>query len=338
MSPRLLAQLALLPDYLGHHLLLTVIALTAGIVTCIPLAVLVTRVRRLQWPTLAVAGVLQTIPGIALLALMVPLLGTIGYLPALVALILYSMLPILRNTVTGIQGVDPAVIEAARGIGMTDRQRLLRVELPLALPVIVAGIRTSAVWVVGTATLSTPVGATSLGNYIFSGLQTQNYTAVLVGCVSAALLAIALDLLIRLAEEGLRHRSRARLIIAGLLMTIAFVAGLTPMLKPSEAGKKIVVGAKTFTEQYILSDLIAMRLERSGYRAEAVSSLGSTVLFDALVNNSVDCCVDYSGTIWANHMKRTDRVPADSLLREMSVWLQQTYGIRCVGALGFENT
>src|SRR5690606_11431947 len=115
-----------------------------------------TRVKRLEWPVLAIAGVLQTVPSLALLALMVPLLGRIGFLPAFIALVLYSMLPILRNTVTGINEVDDALIEAARAIGMTDRQMLFRVQLPLAAPVIMAGIRISTVWVVGIATLSTP--------------------------------------------------------------------------------------------------------------------------------------------------------------------------------------
>ena len=136
---------------------------------------------------LAVASALQTIPGLALLALMVPLLSRIGFVPAVVALTLYSVLPMLRNAVTGITNVDARVIEAGRGLGMTENQLLVRVQLPLALPVIVAGIRTAAVWVVGMATLSTPVGATSLGNYIFSGLQTRNFAAVLVGCGDGAL-------------------------------------------------------------------------------------------------------------------------------------------------------
>jgi osmoprotectant transport system permease protein len=207
-------QLRLLPDYLGGHMFLTLIALAVGIVICVPLGLVISRVRWLQWPTLAIVGVLQTIPGLALLALMVPLLGTIGVVPALLALIVYSFLPVLRNTVTGITGIDSSVVEAARGIGMTDLQMLRLVELPLALPVIVAGVRTAAVWVVGTATLATPVGATSLGNYVFSGLQTQNVAAILVGCVAAATLAIVLDQLIRLMEVATSRRSRRLAIVA----------------------------------------------------------------------------------------------------------------------------
>src|SRR5918992_3129688 len=120
------------------------------------------------------------------------------------------MLPVLRNTVTGLAGIDPAVNEAALGVGMTRRQALWMVELPLALPVIMAGIRTAAVWVIGTATLSTPIGQTSLGNYIFTGLQTQNWVFVLFGCVAAALLALAIDQLLALTETGVAARSRPR--------------------------------------------------------------------------------------------------------------------------------
>jgi osmoprotectant transport system permease protein len=334
-------QLALLPDYLGNHLLLTIAALAVGILICLPLAILITRVKPLQTPVLTFASVMQTIPGIALLALMVPLLGQIGFLPAFIALVLYSMLPILRNTVTGILGVDASLTEAARGVGMTDRQMLSQVELPLALPVIIAGIRTATVWTVGTATLSTPVGATSLGNYIFGGLQTQNFTAVLVGCVAAATLAIVLDQLIRLMEVAASRRSRTLALTAGVGLFALVVFGLAPMIVKSLSKsntKEIVVGAKTFTEQYILAELMTQELKSAGLSAASKSSLGSTIIFDALAENEIDCYVDYSGTIWTNVMKRQDLPERKQLLAEMKEWLKQEHGIVLRGALGFENT
>lgn len=341
MSDTLSEQLALLPDYLGGHLLLTIAALAIGITVCLPTAFLITRVKPLQWPTLTFAGVMQTIPGIALLALMVPILGQIGFLPALIALILYSMLPIIRNTVTGILGVDPALTEAARGIGMTSSQTLFRIEIPLAMPVIIAGIRTATVWVVGTATLSTPVGATSLGNYIFSGLQTQNPTAVIVGCVAAAGLAIILDQLIRLVEIATTRRSRKLVFIAALLLLMVLGGGLYPVLshdKTSNGASKVVIGAKPFTEQYILAELMGRILEDAGFETETKTSMGSTILFDALADGHVDCYIDYSGTVWANHMKRKDNPAADVVLSEMTQWLEEQHGIVCLGPLGFENT
>ena len=333
-------QLDLLPDYLGNHLLLSMAALSIGIVICLPTAIAVTRVKRLQWPTLAFASVMQTIPGIALLALMVPLLGMIGFLPALIALVLYSMLPILRNGVTGIIGVDPALTEAARGIGMSSRQMLMRVELPLAAPVIIAGVRTSAVWVIGTTTLATPVGATSLGNYIFGGLQTQNTVAVLVGCIAAALLAIILDQLIRLMEVAAEKRSGKLAVLGGVLILILIGGGLTPMfIKAGETGgrQSVIIGAKTFTEQFILSDVIAAELEEAGFPVEVRSSLGSIVLFEALVNGNVDLYVDYTGTIWANAMNRDTILSGEETYREMKQWLEEKHGIVTVGRLGFEN-
>ncbi len=334
-------QLVLLPEYMGNHLMLTLVALSIGIVICIPLAIVVSRVKRLQWPTLAIASVLQTIPGIAMLALMVPLLGQIGFLPALIALVLYSMLPMVRNTLTGILGVDPAITEAARGMGMTTAQMLFRVEIPLAAPVIIAGIRTATVWVVGTATLSTPVGATSLGNYIFSGLQTQNAAAVIVGCVAAAVLAIILDQLIRVMELAVSRRSRPLAVTAAVGLLLVLGGGISPLLMQSRAHtaqRPVVVGAKTFTEQYILAEVLTTTLRASGFPASSKTGMGSTVLFDALASGNVDCYVDYTGTIWANIMKRDDIIPRDDLLRELARGLRTEYGIVVLGPLGFENT
>lgn len=340
MREALADQLALLPRLLAAHVTLTLVALGAAVLISLPLAALALRVRVVQGPALAVASVVQTIPGLALLALMVPLLGRIGWLPAVLALTLYSVLPILRNTVTGVRSVDPAIVEAARGVGMFPGQVLLRVELPLASPVIIAGLRTATVWVVGIATLATPVGAASLGDYIFSGLQTQNSVAVLTGCVAAALLALVLDGLIRLYELSARRRSR-RLFVGALALTLLGLAGVYgPVLleaRPGDERREVIVGAKTFTEQYILAHLLAERLEAAGFATRRLESLGSTVVFDALVAGEIDCYVDYTGTIWANHMRRSDFADAETTRREVCGWLERERGVACLGPLGFEN-
>jgi osmoprotectant transport system permease protein len=352
-------QLSLLPGYLTSHLQLSLAALILGVAFSVPMGVWISRNPRFESPVLGFASVLQTVPSLALLALMVPVLAglaalvsglgielrSIGFLPAVVALTLYSVLPILRNTVTGIAGVDPALVEAARGVGMTDRQRLLRVELPLALPVIVAGIRTATVWVVGTATLATPVGATSLGNYIFSGLQTRNFTAVLVGSVAAAGLAISLDGLVRLLESGLVGRSRAAvgLAVTGLTLLCLYAGGafvVSATAGWAGASRPVTIGAKTFTEQYILSELLALQIAaETGLESRVVQSLGSTVAFDALRSSEIDVYVDYSGTIWATIMKRDD-LPEDRarVLTGVEAFLAQEHGIVLVGSLGFQNT
>ena len=226
MSEALRQQLALLPAYLGAHLTISLVGLAIGITLSLPLAVFVAKRESLRWPVLAVVGAIQTVPSLALLALMVPLLDAFGFAPAVTALSLYSMLPVLRNTVTGITGVDPGVVEAARGVGMTETQLLWRVELPLAAPVIVAGIRTAAVWVVGIATLSTPIGQTSLGNYIFSGLQTRRWDVVILGCVAATAVALIIDGLIALSERGLRRQQRPLVVAAVSCLAALFAMGV----------------------------------------------------------------------------------------------------------------
>ncbi len=348
-------QLALLPGYLTAHLQLALLALAVGLLISVPAGVWVRSRPRARRTLLGVVGVTQTIPSLALLAVMVPVLAvlggwadrfdvrlsSIGFLPALLALSVYSLLPILRNTVTGLTTVDSSLVEAARAVGMTPRQRLLRVELPLALPVIVAGVRTAAVWVVGTATLSTPVGAPSLGNYIFSGLQTRNYTAVLMGCVAAAGLALALDGLIRGLERGVTTR-RPVVVRSALTMLAALYLFVGASLLSSvwgREGERLRIGAKTFTEQYILSELLAQAIERrTGIESRAISSLGSTVAFDALRAGEIDLYVEYTGTVWATLMDRRDvGVSSEEVLREVERFLATEHNLNLLGTLGFEN-
>ena len=165
MSDYLRAQLVLLPEYFQGHLLLTLISLSLGIIISIPLGVWATQSKIVKRPLLIMVSIIQTFPSVAILAMVVALLGgQIGLVPAIIALVLYSMLPIVRNTVTGLETVADEVVEAARGIGMSSNQILTKVRLPLALPVIIAGIRTAAVWTVGVASLSTVGGASSFGN------------------------------------------------------------------------------------------------------------------------------------------------------------------------------
>ena len=339
--------LALLPTYLTAHLQLTLLALALSAGVSIPLGLAATRVAWLEQPALALAGVIQTVPSLALLAAMVPVLAalgmqSIGFLPAIVGLTLYGVLPVLRNTVTGIAGVDPALKEAARGVGMTSRQQLLLVELPLAMPIIVAGIRTATVWLVGIATLSTPVGATSLGNYIFSGLQTRNYAAILLGCVAAAGLALLLDGLVRAVEVGLAGRRRGRTAAAlGAVALLYAYAGIT-LAAPWFGGRErpIVVGAKSFTEQYVLSAAIAGWVEhRTGRPTALVQSLGSLVAFDALDSGEIDVYVDYTGTLWANEMGRAEvRAGRAEMFDGVRDFLETGHGMTLAATLGFENT
>lgn len=350
LDPRLAEALARLPDFLGGHVLVSVTALALGLAVSLPLALLSVRRPVLRTSLLAAASVVQTIPGLALLALFYPLLlalaalterllghgfSALGFLPSVLALALYAMLPVLRNTVTGLLGLDPSYRDAARTIGMSPLQSMQEIELPLALPVIMAGIRTAAVWVIGTATLSTPIGQTSLGNYIFTGLQTQNWIFVVFGCVAAALLALAVDLLLALMQAGASSRSTTRLLAGGAGLAALTLAALLPGLARPQA--TYVIGAKTFTEQYVLASLIEQRLAADGLSATRRQGLGSNVLFNALESGEVDIAVDYSGTLWVNRMQRKDVPPRAQVLNELSQWLVQTHGIRLLGSLGFEN-
>lgn len=184
----------------GQHLVLTGVALLAAIAVGLPLGIAASRRPLLAGAALSTAGVLQTIPSIALLAFMLPLFG-IGTAPAIAALFLYGLLPILRNTVAGLRSVDAQLLEVGRGLGMRPRDLLWRIELPLATPVILAGIRTAAVISVGTATLAAFIGAGGLGDPIVTGLSVSDVNLVLSGALPAALLAVAVDLALHAAER-----------------------------------------------------------------------------------------------------------------------------------------
>lgn len=183
-----------------QHIYLSFIALAVGIAIALPLGILVARYRRFAEPVIGITAVFQTIPSLALFGLLVPLIG-IGTKTALIALIIYALLPILRNTYTGISNIDESMIEAGRGMGMTKSQLLWQIEFPLALPFIMAGIRTATVLTVGIATLATFVGAGGLGDVIYRGLQSYNNSLVLAGALPVALLAILFDLLLKWIEK-----------------------------------------------------------------------------------------------------------------------------------------
>ncbi len=352
MSPKLSAAFALLPEYLGWHVLLSFSALVLGVAISLPLAIAASRSARLRWPVLAGASLIQTIPSLALLALFYPLLlalsslakatlghgfSALGFLPSLLALTLYSMLPILRNGAAAILGVDPAIKEAADGVGMTSAQRLWQVELPLAAPVIMAGVRTAAVWTIGAATLSTPVGQTSLGNYIFAGLQTENWVYVLFGCAASAVLALAADQLLGLIEVGTRKRS-PRLVLIGVGVLLAGVAlAVAPLAAGLDRTQAYTVGAKNFSEQYIMAELMAGRLEKAGAQVSRKEDLGSAVAYRALAAGELDAYVDYSGTLWTNALNRKDNPGRAEVLKQLTAELEKRDGVTVLGSLGFEN-
>jgi osmoprotectant transport system permease protein len=252
-----------------QHIGLTFISLFIAVIIGVPLGILITRKKKLAGIVLGIAGVLQTIPSIALLGFMIPLLG-IGAAPAIVALFLYALLPIIRNTYTGILQVDPSVIDAATGMGMSARQLLYKVQLPLAMPVLLAGIRTATVINVGVATLAAYIAAGGLGEFIFGGIALNNTNMILAGAIPAALLAIFFDWgIARLQKMRLRKVKTARYVLPFLVLILSsfyllpvaygtsLVAGFTPEFmgrKDGNLGLKEVYGLRMRT--VVISDMI----------------------------------------------------------------------------------
>ncbi|MBN4002151.1 ABC transporter permease [Nostoc sp. LPT] len=200
------------PEIVQHtleHLFLVGIAIGIAILVGIPLGILITRKTYLRQPILGIANVFQTIPSLALFGLLipVPIIGGIGAVPAIVALTVYSLLPIIRNTYTGIASIDPAIREAGRGMGMTDRQLLLQVEIPLAMGVILAGVRVATVIAIGIATIAAAIGAGGLGVFIFRGISVVNDQLILAGAVPAATIALLADFAIGWIENKLKIKN-----------------------------------------------------------------------------------------------------------------------------------
>ncbi len=343
MSDNLYEQLLLLPEYFRGHLLLTLAAMVASAAVSLPLGIWASQSPGVKKPLLTTVSVIQTVPSLAILALMVALLGgQIGFLPAFLALVMYSMLPIVRNTVSGLDSIPADVVEAARGIGMAPGQILVKIRIPLALPIIIAGIRTATVWTVGLATLSTLVGATSFGNYIFTGIQTRNIVAITVGSLAAALMAIILDSVIGgiqwLSENDVTTTTRRkyrlmRVAVMSALAAIITVVALTLLPKPKP---DIVIGAKAFTEQYILAGFLAGTLEEAGYRVEQRTGLGSDIAFEATQSGNIDLYMEYSGTLWANYMEREGNPGRQQILLETMAYVEDQ-GLASIGPSGFQN-
>ncbi|MEG0277154.1 MAG: ABC transporter permease [Coprobacillus sp.] len=196
-------------EKIGEHLFISISALLLGVLVAVPLGILLTNTKRIAQLFISICSVLQTIPSLALLAIMVPFFG-VGKLPAVVALFIYSLLPILRNTYLGMMGVDKGILDAAKGMGMTRTQIILKVQTPLAIPVIMSGIRLSAVYVIAWATIAAYIGAGGLGDFIFAGLNNFNFSFILGGTIPVTVLALILDLTLGKLEKLLIPRTTSK--------------------------------------------------------------------------------------------------------------------------------
>jgi len=341
---------------LRQHLVLVLISTLIAVAIGLPTGILLTRKRSLRGPVLGLANVMQTIPSLALFGFLIPLpfIGGIGPRAAIVALVLYALLPIIRNTVTGILGVDQNVREAAVAMGMTNGQILWQVELPLAMTVILTGIRVATVISVGVTTIAAAVGAGGLGVYIFRGLrQSGDRNLLLTGAVPAALMALAFDFSIGLLErhfslEARRKRDRGpssllkRIVLpasAIILLLSGFAIWVAVHSRPLPANAvHVSVGSKDFTESVLLSEIIAQLLEARGVTVERKFELGGNLAHDALVSGNIDLYPEYTGTVYTailHHPPITDpRAVYDQVKSEYAA----KFHVEVSSPIGFDNT
>jgi osmoprotectant transport system permease protein len=336
-----------------EHLFLVVVSTGIAILIGVPLGILLTRKPGLSKPVLGFANIMQTVPSLALFGFLIPvnlylfhvkILGGIGARTAIVALVLYSLLPIIRNTFTGISGVDPAIREAGRGMGMTDRQLLFLVELPLALGVIIAGVRVATVICVGTATIAAAIDAGGLGRYIFRGLRMNDNTLILAGAVPAALIALGADLLLGYIERVIRLgdaiKGQAKKLVwgAALALVILGIAGVTNLFS-GKVSSRIAVGSKDFTEQVILGELLAQAIEaRTNLKVERRFDLGGSLAHEALVAGEIDMYVEYTGTALLAILKGQPSNDSQEVFTRVKADYASRFKLEWTEPLGFNNT
>jgi osmoprotectant transport system substrate-binding protein/osmoprotectant transport system permease protein len=336
-----------------EHLFLVAVSTGIAILMGVPLGILLTRKPGLSKPVIGIANMMQTVPSLALFGFLIPLnvylfhikvIGGIGARTAIVALVLYALLPIIRNTFTGISNVDPAIREAGRGMGMTDRQLLFQVELPLALGVILAGIRVATVICVGTATIAAAIDAGGLGRYIFRGLRMNDNTLILAGAVPAAMIALAADFLFGYGEkalqEGITAGRKSWKLFWLTVGTVALLATVCIGVYYPVAGRdRIAVGSKDFTEQLILGEVLAQTIEgNTGLAVERRFDLGGNLAHDALVAGEIDAYVEYTGTALLAILKGERASDPEEVYRRVKAEYAKRFHIAWLKPLGFSNT
>ncbi len=337
----------------GEHIFLVFISTGLAILIGVPLGILLTRIRSLRTPVLGFANIMQTVPSLALFGLLIPIpfIGGIGARTAVIALALYALLPVIRNTVTGILGIDPKISEAAVAMGMTNWQRLKMVELPLAMPVMLTGIRVAVVISVGVATVAAAVGAGGLGTYIFRGLRQNDNNLLLAGALASALLALLCDFGLGQFEKsyaiGERSSSRRKFVGLGVVVILAAVValGFLPNFRSQISNfkgdaadaKKIVVGSKDFTESVILAEILAQMLEKRGVTVERKLELGGNLAHDGLLSKQIDVYPEYTGTAYTAILKHTPITDPQTVYDRTKAEYAGKFGLAVSPPLGFSN-
>ncbi|WP_044640353.1 glycine betaine ABC transporter substrate-binding protein [Risungbinella massiliensis] len=329
---------------LQQHLYLSLVSILIASLISIPLGIYISRHKRIAEPIIGAVSIFQTIPSLALFGFLLPIFG-IGSTTAIIALTIYALLPILRNTYTGIIGVDSSVIEAGRGMGMTNYQILRMIELPLALPVIMAGLRTATVLTIGVATLSAFIGAGGMGDLIYRGLTSTRNEVVLAGAIPAALLAILFDVILKrieLATDPKRGQkfSIKKLVII-ILVPVLVLGGIT-IYQENKADKTIVISGKNWTEQLILPHIIAEYLKnKTDYPVTVNDGLGDTpILTQAIQKGDIDIYVEYTGTGLLTILKEQydPNMTPDEIFQKTQAGYREKLQLEWLKPLGFENT
>ncbi|MGG0239720.1 ABC transporter permease/substrate-binding protein [Bacillus rhizoplanae] len=317
-----------------EHLQISLIALFFAVLIAVPLGILLTRRERIAEWVIGTSAVMQTIPSLALLGLLIPLVG-IGKVPAIIALVIYALLPILRNTYTGIRKLDPSLIEAARAMGMNGWRRLWKVEIPLAWPFIMAGIRTAMVLIVGTATLAALIGGGGLGKFILLGIDRNDYALILLGAIPAALLALFFDGVLRIIEHvRFSPRRTVITIVAVAVITIA------PFLWSTQK-KDIIIAGKIGSEPEILIQMYKQLIEQdTDLKVETRPGFGKTsFVFEALKSGEIDIYPEFTGTALSTFVKEepksTDR---QEVYEQARNGLEQKYNMKLLKPMKYNNT
>ncbi|WP_251555157.1 glycine betaine ABC transporter substrate-binding protein [Neobacillus muris] len=336
-------------DLLGQHVYLSVLSVFIAVIIGVPLGILISREPKLSKPIIGTANVIQAIPSLALLGFLIPFIG-IGSSPAIVMVVLYSLLPIVKNTYTGLTNIDRDILEAAKGIGLTKSQTMRKVQLPLAFPMIMAGIRISAVTAVGLMTIAAFVGAGGLGYLVFSGVQTVDNAMILAGAIPACILALLIDFVVGKLEASLSYEQKqksskkmgktAKKVVISLASIILIFAGGFTIYTKAKMDDSIVIGSKNFTEQLILGNMLADLIEnKTDINVERKLNLGgSQVTFGALKSGDIDVYVEYTGTGLVNILNHPPQNDPEQVYNQVQKEFNQKYGIELLKPLGFNNT
>ena len=326
---------------LAEHLAISLAAILIAILIGGAAGILISEYQRAAKPTLAVVGFLYTIPSISMLGFLIPFSG-VGNVTAVIALTVYALLPMVRNTHTGICGVDPAILEAATGMGSTRWQLLYKIKLPLAMPVIFSGIRNMVTMTIALAGIASFIGAGGLGVAIYRGITTNNAAITLAGSLLIALLALVVDALLGLVERRLRTRRTSRrpkrwpALLA--LVLIAAIGGTA--LYTSGRGDTIQIATKPMTEQYILGEMLDLLIEQDTDLDVALTQGvggGTSNIMPAMESGEFDLYPEYTGTGWNQVLKETS-VYSEDQFSELQQRYADDYGMQWLGLYGFNNT